>query len=65
MACGGKEIEALDDLISTKILRKLESKNPVYVKSIKNKLILKLDEVFGNGLMIQSIHYLQKLVDNL
>jgi len=65
MACGGKEIEALDDLISKKILRKLESKNPVFVKSIKNKLILKLDEVFGNGLMIQSIHYLQKLVDNL
>ena len=29
IACGGNEDEALDDIISKKILRKLESQNPV------------------------------------
>ena len=33
IACGGTENEALDDILAKKVLRKLESQNPVYVKS--------------------------------
>ena len=47
VACGGSELDALDDIISRKILRKLESKNPVYVKSQSEALCNYIDEVFG------------------
>ena len=47
VACGGTEVEGLDDILSRKVLRKLESKNPVYVKSQSEALINYLDELFG------------------
>lgn len=47
VACGGTELEGLDDILSRKVLRKLESKNPVYVKSQSEALINYLDELFG------------------
>ena len=31
IACGGKEIDALDDIFSKKVLRKLETLSPTYV----------------------------------
>jgi len=34
VACGGTELEAIDDILSRKVFRKLESKNPVYVKQM-------------------------------
>ena len=47
VACGGSELDALDDILSRKVLRKLESKNPVYVKSQSDALCKVLDEIFG------------------
>ena len=47
VACGGTEVEALDDILSRKVFRKLESKNPVYVKQMAESLCGYLDELFG------------------
>lgn len=47
VACGGTEEEALDDILSRKVFRKLESKNPVYVKQMAEGLCGYLDELFG------------------
>ena len=47
VACGGTEVEALDDILSRKVFRKLESKNPVYVKQMAEGLCGYLDELFG------------------
>ncbi|MDE7296528.1 MAG: AAA family ATPase [Clostridia bacterium] len=47
VACGGTELEALDDILSRKVFRKLESKNPVYVKQMADGVCSYLDELFG------------------
>jgi len=64
IACGGTEIEALDDILAKKVLRKLESQNPVYVKSKSEELILKINEIFGNGRMPVCEAYIRKLSNN-
>ncbi len=64
VACGGKEEEALDDIISKKILRKLESQNPVYVRSNSEELIAKLDEIFGQDVMKCCTEYIHLLANN-
>ncbi len=51
VACGGTELEALDDILSRKVFRKLESKNPVYVKQAADGLCSYLDELFGEDKM--------------
>ena len=49
VACGGTEVEALDDILARKIFRKLESKNPVYVKQQADNVCSYLDELFGEN----------------
>ncbi len=49
VACGGTEVEALDDILARKIFRKLESKNPVYVKQMADNVCDCLDELFGEN----------------
>ena len=49
VACGGTELEALDDILSRKVFRKLESKNPVYVKQMSDGTCAYLDELFGEN----------------
>ena len=51
VACGGTEVEALDDILARKIFRKLESKNPVYVKQMADGVCAYLDELFGEESM--------------
>ena len=51
VACGGTELEALDDILSRKVLRKLESKNPVYVRAQSDALCNFLDDLFGTDKM--------------
>ena len=51
VACGGKEIEALDDILAKKVMRKLEMQNPVYVKRSADDLCVFLDETFGEDAM--------------
>ena len=47
VACGGDELEALDDILSKKVLRKLEMQNPIYLRSASAGLVAYLDELFG------------------
>ena len=42
-------MEALDDILSRKVFRKLEAKNPVYVKQAAEGLCAYLDELFGEN----------------
>lgn len=63
VACGGTELDGLDDILSRKVLRKLESKNPVYVKSQAEALCNKIDEIFGTDKMPlckQAIYNIEK-----
>lgn len=65
IACGGSEVEAVDDFLSKKTLRKLESKNPVYVKAKSQEILSKLDELFGNDAMLNCKRFINRLVDSL
>ena len=47
VASGGTELQALDDIMSTKVFRKLEAKNPVYVRQMADSVCAYLDELFG------------------
>ena len=64
IACGGDEIEAIDDILAKKVLRKLESQNPVYVKNKASELISKLNTIFGNDKMKNSIDYINRISRN-
>ena len=51
VSCGGTELQAIDDVLSRKVFRKLESKNPVYVRQQAEALCVYLDELFGEDQM--------------
>ena len=61
IACGGTENGALDDILARKVLRRLESRNPVYVRSEAGALCAFLDELFGAGEMPLCVEYLRRL----
>lgn len=61
VACGGTEAEALDFMISTKILRKFTSLNlPFLTKELKDLQVF-FNKKFGKGVMAQSIEFLKDL----
>ena len=64
IACGGKELDALDDIFAKKILRKLESQNPVYIRNASEGLISQLDDLFGSDNMPMCKDYLKRLRNN-
>ena len=47
VSCGGKELDALDDVLSKKVMRKLGMQNPVYLKKNAGKLCEYMEELFG------------------
>ena len=51
VSCGGTELQAIDDILSRKVFRKLEAKNPVYVRQQAEGLCSFLDELFGEDQM--------------
>ena len=61
IACGGEETEAIDDIIMKKVLRKLESQNPVYIRKTIGKLIDEIEEIFGENKMPECKEYLSRL----
>jgi len=61
LACGGNELDALDDILARKVLRKLESQNPVYVRSAADGLCNYLEELFGSDHMTLCKDYLRRL----
>ena len=64
VACGGEEIEALDDILSKKVLRKLETQNPVYIRSVVDGFCEYMDELFGRDRMKLCKEYVQRLKKN-
>ena len=64
VACGGSELSAIDDILSKKVLRKLEAKNLVYVKSAAQGLCAFLDDLFGEDQMMLCKEYIQHIEKN-
>jgi hypothetical protein len=64
VSCGGDELVAIDDIIAKKVLRKLESQNPIYVRSQAPAFINFLDELFGVDKMKLCKEYIHKLERN-
>ncbi len=64
VACGGSELSAIDDILSTKIIRKLESQNPINFKKESTKLIEKIDELFGINVMELCIKNIKRIARN-
>ena len=63
ISCGGDELDALDDILSKKVMRKLETQNPIYLRNSAEGLISFLDELFGQDKMTlckEFIHRLQR-----
>ena len=63
ISCGGDELDALDDILSKKVMRKLETQNPIYLRNSAEGLITFLDELFGQDKMTlckEFIHRLQR-----
>ncbi len=61
VACGGTETEALDGLLLTKLLRKLELQNPIYIRNEAEGLMNCLNEVFGTEVMPACRAYIRQL----
>ena len=60
LACGGDELDALDDILSKKVFRKLEAQNPIYVRNSVEGLCSYLDELFGYDRMKLCKEYLRR-----
>lgn len=64
LSCGGDELEALDDILAKKIMRKLEMQNPVYLSNVAEGFCASLDELFGQDKMKQCKDYITRLAKN-
>lgn len=64
VSCGGDELEALDDILCKKVMRKLASQNAAYVRSEAENLIQFLDELFGAGRMSCCREYISYISKN-
>ena len=65
VASGGEELDALDDILSRKVLRKLESKNPVYVRSQADSLCSYIEDLFGQDKMPLCIEVIHQIEQNV
>ncbi len=64
IACGGDELLALDDILAKKVIRKLETQNPIYLRSAAEGLLVYLDELFGTDRMIACKEAVKRLRRN-
>ena len=58
VACGGKEVEAIDYFIAKKILRKFDQLSVVLIRDEIDPFISFLNKNFGKGVMKECIAYL-------
>lgn len=65
VACGGKEIEAIDYFIAKKILRKFDQLSINYIRDEVNPFIVFLNKQYGKGVMKECIAYLENLKKSL
>ena len=64
VACGGNELDALDDILSKKIIRKLETQNPIYLRNSSEALISFINDLFGDDKMPLCKEYIRRLQRN-
>ena len=64
IACGGDELTALDDILAKKVIRKLETQNPIYLRGAAEGLLNYLDELFGQDRMTACKEVIQRLRRN-
>ncbi|MCH5159574.1 MAG: AAA family ATPase [Clostridiales bacterium] len=64
VACGGNEEKALDDILTKKVLRKLEMQNIAYRKKDADELIQFIEDCFGKGTMTHCVNYIRALARN-
>lgn len=64
VSCGGDELDALDDILSKKVFRKLETQNPIYLRNSSEGLISFIDELFGHDKMSLCKEYIRRLQRN-
>ena len=64
VSCGGDELVALDDILSKKVIRKLETQNPIYLRNSAEGLLSYLDELFGADKMPLCKEYIHRLERN-
>ena len=64
VSCGGDELEALDDILSKKVIRKLETQNPIYLRNEAEGLVEYINELFGNDKMTLCKDYIHRLERN-
>lgn len=65
MACGGTEISALDDILTKKVLRKLEMQNTAYLRSESEELCNYIDGLFGADAMPRCKEYIRRIAKNI
>ena len=61
VACGGKELDAMDYIVARKVLKKLESLNVTFVRDEIRSLIEYIEKVFGKSNMPDSKAYLTRI----
>ena len=64
IACGGDELIALDDILAKKVIRKLETQNPIYLRNAAEGLLGYLDELFGTEHMLACKDAIRRLRRN-
>ena len=64
IACGGDELDALDDILSKKVMRKLETQNPIYLRNSAEGLIAYMDELFGADKMTLCKEHIRRIERN-
>ena len=64
ISCGGDELDALDDILAKKVMRKLEAQNPIYLRNSAEGLVSYLNELFGQDKMTLCKDYIRRLERN-
>ena len=64
VACGGDELTALDDILAKKVIRKLETQNPIYLRREADALLAHISGLFGEDKMTLCKEYIHRLQRN-
>ena len=64
ISCGGDELVALDDIVAKKVIRKLETQNPIYLRNSAEGLLTCIEELFGPDNMTLCKDYIHRLLRN-
>ena len=62
VACGGTELEALDFMFSTKILKKFKSLNLAFMHDELNALRNEIDKTFGKNTFKHSLKQIDEFI---